>query len=152
MAPASGETPVEPDTPAIKAMWVKLSREGLLVCHNATEYSRTEAGDKALADFDRTLSEPGRLVLNAVKAAQSGAAVMKGMLTVINAGLVEVLEIAPYYVLTDAGRALADPIGEEGYFRKSGNLVRVHSLCTDSGVKGCSMSSASKAIVRASGS
>jgi hypothetical protein len=135
-APASGETPVAPATPAIKSMWIKLFGDGLLVCHNARAFSRTEAGEEALAAFDLGLSEPCRLVLNAVRAGQSGAAVMKGILTVINAGLVEVIEEAPYYTLTAAGKALADPIGEEGYFEKSGNLVFVHGLCTDKGYEG----------------
>jgi hypothetical protein len=136
MAPAAGAVPVAPATPAIKSMWVKLFRDGLLECHNATAYSRTEDGDKALADFDGALAEPCRIVLNAVRAGQSGAVVMKGILTVINAGLVEVLEEAPYYRLTEAGKAAADPIGEEGYFEKSGNLVFVHGLCTDKGYEG----------------
>ncbi len=136
MAPAAGSDPAAPFTPAIKSMWVKLFRDGLLVCHNATEYSRTEEGDRVLADFDSALSEPCRLVLNAVKAGQSGAAVMKGILTTINAGLVEVLEKAPHYALTEAGKALADPIGEEGYFMKSGNRIFVHGLCTDKGYEG----------------
>jgi hypothetical protein len=135
-APPGGETPAAPATPAIKSMWAKLFQDGLLVCHNATHYSRSEDGEQALAAFDLGLSESCRLVLNAVKAGQSGAAVMKGILTVINAGLVEVIEEAPYYTLTEAGKALADPIGDEGYFEKSGNLVFVHGLCTDKGYEG----------------
>jgi hypothetical protein len=136
MAPAAGAAPVAPSTPAIKSMWIKLFGAGLLVCHNASHYSRSEDGEQALAAFDLGLSESCRLVLNAIKAGQSGAAVMKGILTVINAGLVEVAEEAPHYTLTEAGKALADPIGEEGYFEKSGNLVFVHGLCTDKGYEG----------------
>lgn len=136
MAPAAGETPVAPSAAAFKSMWIKMSREGLLVCHNATEYSRSEAGEEALAAFDRSLSEPCRLVLNAVKAGESRAAAMKGMIMVFNAGLVAFMEGAPHYRLTEAGQAAADPIGEEGYFRKSGNRVFVHGLCTDKGYEG----------------
>ncbi|MNU26877.1 hypothetical protein D3C71_152580 [compost metagenome] len=135
-APAAGEPHAAPSTAAVKSMWIKLFREGLLVCHNGTEYSRTEDGDEALSAFDRGLGEPCRLVLNAVKAGESRAAVMKGMLTVFNAGLVEFMEGAPYYRLTEAGLAAADPIGEEGYFQKSGNRVFVHGLCTDKGYEG----------------
>lgn len=135
MAPPVGSPGAVPPSPAAKSMWVKLCRDGLLVS-SANTFARSEAGDHALAEHDKNLSEHCRIVLNAVKTGVSRVAVMKGLVTVINAGLVEFLDTAPYYVLTEAGKAAADPIGEEGYFRKSGNLVLVHDLCTDKGCEG----------------
>jgi hypothetical protein len=135
-APGFRKSPVAPAFPAAKSMWSKLARDGLLISESGSKFARSETGEKALADFDQNLSEALRLVLNAVKDGASRAATMKGMATAVKAGLVRVRDSAPHYALTEAGLALADPIGEEGYFEKSGNLVFVHGLCTDKGYEG----------------
>jgi hypothetical protein len=139
-APASVSDPASPPKASVASMWRKLADEGVVEETSKGLFRRTPAGDAALEEYDAGLSEAVRIVLNAVKAKVSGAPAMKGMKTAISAGLVRYLEDAPYYVfkyaLTPDGERLADPIGEEGYFRKSGNLVLVLGLCTDKGCEG----------------
>lgn len=136
MAPPSTSVPVKSPSAPITSNWRKLVRMGLIETSNDNTFRRTVRGDKALDQFDNDLPDAIRKVLNAVKANISGAAAMKGMLNSIKAGLVRHVDSAPHYVLTDAGKKLADPIGEEGYFIKSGNLVRVISVCWDPGYEG----------------
>lgn len=133
--PASDQKPVT-SAGANKAMWKKLVVDGLALCVDGNSFVRTEQGDKVLADFDANISEQCRRVLNTVKAGESRAAAMKGMNAMIYAGLVVVLEGAPYYALSVDGLAAADPINEEGYFSKSGNRVRVLGVCADKGYEG----------------
>ncbi|NTF23547.1 hypothetical protein G6L37_34820 [Agrobacterium rubi] len=133
--PSTSEPSKSPSAP-ITAMWRKLSKMGLIEDSRDGAFRRTSAGDKTLRDFDGDLPDAIRRVLNAVKAGASGAAAMKGLHAAINAGLVIHVDANPRYVLTDDGKALADPIGEDGYFRKSGNLVRVLSVCWENGYEG----------------
>lgn len=132
-APPHGATGIEAPTAACKAMWRKLAKVGFMV---ATADSRTSAGDKAIKDFDRALSEDCRAVLNAAKAGWSRVAVMKGINTTLAAGLVSFDEGTKSYELTPDGAKIADPVGEEGYFIKSGNLVRVLGVSIEQGYKG----------------
>jgi hypothetical protein len=136
MAPTTEQAAVSPSGP-VKSMWRKLQADGLLNVSGDKnqKFWLSEAGVAAIKKHDDTLSEPVRAVLNAVKAGQSGAAAMKGMMTAINAGLVRVGQGTRFtYTLTEAGKLLADPIGETGYFTKSGNKVYVRGL--DSGATG----------------
>lgn len=118
------------------AMWRKLEAEGLIEKAAEGSFRRSAKGDTALAEFDRNLSEDTYQVLNAVRAGVSGASVMKGMMHAVHAGLVRYVDRKPHYVLTEAGKKLADPIDEEGYFTKSANLVRVLSSCTEKEYQG----------------
>lgn len=133
MAPSYGSDPMIAPTAAVKSMWRKLTDNGAMVAADAkkTLFTRSMAGERELDQHDRTLSEPCRAVLNVVQAGESKVAVMKGMITVLNAGLVEFCEDSCCYILTDAGKCVADPIGEDGYFTKSGNLVHVHGVSVD---------------------
>jgi hypothetical protein len=125
LAPASGSPAASPAS-SIKSMWRKLVSDGLMTSVEAgTMFVRTAEGDRELEAYDTALSPTIRAVLNAVKGGQSGSAVMKGMTTAVHAGLVGFVENTTRYILTLDGKRLADPIGEEGYFTKSGNLVRV---------------------------
>lgn len=137
-AVGNGSTPTAPANPAVKSMWRKLATEGFLTSTGTKDdhFARTAKGDEALVDFDKTLSEDCRAVLNGIRAGQSRVAVMKGIHTVLKAGLVVFTDEGKGYHLTEDGERLADPIGEEGYFTKSGNLVRVLSVCTDKGYEG----------------
>lgn len=132
--PSTADPRPSPSAP-ITSMWRKLAAIGLIESTEEGTFRRTPEGDKVLGQFDNDLPAAIRRVLNAVKMQVSGAAAMKGMVAAINAGLVLVLDAKPHYVLTDAGKGLADPIGEEGYFQKSGNLVRVISACWDFGME-----------------
>ncbi len=133
--PSTSEPGKSPSAP-VTSMWRKLAAIGLIESTKDGTFRRTNEGDKVLDQFDADLPEPIRVVLNAVKAKVSGAAAMKGMLPAINAGRVVHVDSNPHYLLTEAGKALADPIGEEGYFEKSGSLVLVHGLCTEKGYEG----------------
>lgn len=112
---------------ADKAMWRKLAKDGFVV-EEETGFSRTAAGDAALAAFDAELSDDIRAILNAVRAKTSGVAVMKGIFKALDAGLVSFVEEGSTYSLTSDGERLADPIGQDGYFTKSGNLVKVFAV------------------------
>lgn len=61
---------------------------------------------------------------------------MRGVSVAIEAGLISVDATGELYELSPAGIRLADPIGEEGYFVKSGNLVFVDAVCTEKGREG----------------
>lgn len=132
--PSTSEPRRSPSAP-VTAMWRKLAEIGLMERTKEGAFRRTPDGDKILTQFDNDLPSAIRRVLNAVKMQVSGAAAMKGMVGAINAGLVLALDAKPNYVLTEAGKGLADPIGDEGYFQKSGNLVRVISACWDFGME-----------------
>nr|WP_250808395.1 hypothetical protein [Neorhizobium tomejilense] len=128
LAPSAERSARVAPSPPVKAMWRKLHLDGFLNA-SATKVQTfwlTPLGKEALEKFDKSLSEPCRAVLNAVKARKHGVSSMKGLMTVVEAGLVHVRESHPLsYVLTEAGERLADPIGEIGYFAKSANKVEV---------------------------
>lgn len=117
----------------IKSMWRKFHADGLVYASATTVpvFWITSRGVQAIKEFDENLSEPCRAVLNAVKAGQSGIASMKGLATCVDAGLVRFVDSASRYELTEDGLRLADPIGEEGYFTKSGAKVRIIDVRVD---------------------
>lgn len=133
MAPRNGEPGAAAPTPACKAMWRKLSNAGYMT---READARNSLGDKAIEDFDRGLSEDCRAVINAVKAQESRVAVMNGILTVLSAGLASFNDETHSYELTADGLKIADPVGEEGYFTKSGNLVKVLRVSSEPGYRG----------------
>jgi hypothetical protein len=119
---------VAPST-AIKSMWRKLAKSGEVIADAAGDhFKRSQAGDDALQEFDDKLSEACRAVLTAIKVKQSGIVSMKGIDTVVAAGLVEIDDDRGPFRLTADGERLADPVGEEGYFVKSGNRVKLISV------------------------
>jgi hypothetical protein len=132
LSPAAGEPFAAPPTAAAKAMWRKLVADGKMETGSASAgYRRTPGGDRTVAEFDAGLPETCRVILNTLKAGEPGVAAMKGMATAVAAGLVTFVEGTSRYRLTEAGERAADPIGEEGYFTKSGNLVRVLGVSVD---------------------
>lgn len=133
LAPRAGSPGAVAPSPACKAMWRKLANAGFIT---ASGEGRNRAGDKAIEDFDRSLSEQCRSVINAVKAGESRVAVMNGIHTTLDAGLVRFVEERNRYELTTDGEKIADPVGEEGYFSKSGNLVKVVQVSVKPGYIG----------------
>jgi len=51
---------------------------------------------------------------------------MKGAQTAVAAGLLTITDDQGPFFLTRDGQRLVDPVGEEGYFSKSGNLVKAY--------------------------
>jgi hypothetical protein len=128
-APSFGDAVSEAPSTAIKSMWRKLVKSGEMIGDAAGDhFKRSQAGDKALKEFDDNISEACRAVLTAIKAKQSGIATMKGVDTAVSAGLVVIEDDRGPFTLTADGDHLADPLGEEGYFVKSGNRVKLISV------------------------
>lgn len=99
-------------------------------------FRRSRLGDEALENFDGKLSESVRAVLNASKVQAPGIATMKGVMVAVEAGLLRYSDSSQCFVLTEAGKKLADPIGEEGFFTKSGNAVKVLEVSVTEGSEG----------------
>jgi hypothetical protein len=115
-----------------KAMWRKLAKVGL-VDETKGIFKRSAIGDAAVTEFDEAISEPCRAVLNAIRAGSTKVSDMKGVQTALAAGLAVIGIGSGRFTLTHDGERLADPIGDEGYFEKSGNLVKLVSV-DDKGV------------------
>ncbi len=127
-APSFEDAPVAAPSASVKSMWRKFHLAGDLFADEARNlFKRTSIGDQALERFDSSLSEPARQVLNAVRAQKPRIIQMKGINTVVAAGLV-VIDEDGVCSLTPDGERLADPVGEEGYFEKSGNKVKLISV------------------------
>jgi hypothetical protein len=110
-----------------KAMLRKLAKSGYVEEFN-DRFRRSADGDAAVANFDATISEPCRAVLTAIRAGKPRIADMKGVNVALASGLAVIGIGSGSFFLTEQGKNLADPIGEEGYFSKSGNLVKLVSV------------------------
>jgi hypothetical protein len=110
-----------------KAMWRKLAKVGF-VDETKDAFKRSAVGDAAVTEFDAAISEPCRAVLNAIRAGSKNVSDMKGVQTVLAAGLAVIGIGSGRFMLTRDGERLADPVGEEGYFEKSGKLVKLISV------------------------
>jgi hypothetical protein len=125
-APASTANGCSANGPR-KAMWRKLAKAGF-IDETKDLFKRNAIGDAAVTEFDAALSEPCRAVLNAIRAGATKVSDMKGVQTALAAGLAVIGISSGRFMLTHDSERLADPVGEEGYFEKSGKLVKLVSV------------------------
>ena len=110
-APLPGSDPIDAPSAAIKGMWRKLAATGHveeIPPKKTPLYIRTDKGQAAVETYDRNLSDEVIAVLRTLRSAQDSmrVAMMRGIMTALDAGLVEFRDDPKiHYVLTADGEA-----------------------------------------------